>query len=98
MYTILFIHNTFFYIYKGIESLPYDLQRNFSLQRDLDQRAHGKFSFHIIEIFLLPIHLLRVLKTEFCKMEVLSTNSTNILFRETFSISNTSLQICSPLL
>ena len=48
MYTILFIRNTIFDIYKGIESLPYDLQRNFSLQRDLDQRAHGKFSFHII--------------------------------------------------
>jgi len=28
----------------GIESLPYDLQRNFSLQRDLDQRAHGKIN------------------------------------------------------
>jgi len=27
-------------VLKGIESLPYDLQRNFSLQRDLDQRAH----------------------------------------------------------
>jgi len=25
---------------ESIESLPYDLQRNFSLQRDLDQRAH----------------------------------------------------------
>ena len=37
----------FSFFLTGIESLPYDLQRNFSLQRDLDQRAHGMIYYYL---------------------------------------------------
>ena len=31
-------------VFVGIETLPQELQRNFTLMRDLDQRAEGKIS------------------------------------------------------
>ena len=46
-----------FFKHLGIESLPYDLQRNFSLQRDLDQRAHGKWFWVILRLFQIVVYL-----------------------------------------
>ena len=31
-------------VFAGIETLPQELQRNFTLMRDLDQRAEGKIT------------------------------------------------------
>ncbi len=38
---------------KGLETLPADLQRNFTLMRDLDSKTEGMFPLILLFIFVL---------------------------------------------
>ena len=43
-------HDSQFFFSLGIENVPFELQRNFQLMRDLDQRTEGMYRVGILSV------------------------------------------------